>query len=101
MIICAAIKLINKYGMFNMELERPDELIVCGLRHGHCIQTIKELDEKWHKATKIQGFINHKGEFLDRKDAFEHAKECGQLSESTRWYKFDNNQRGLYSEDLY
>lgn len=101
MIICAAIKLINKYGMFDMELEKPDELIVCGLRHGDCFQTIKELDEKWHKATKIQGFINHKGEFLDRKEAFEHIKEIGQYN-ATQWYYWeDHNQYEMYSEDLY
>ena len=101
MIICAAIKLINKYGMFDMELEKPDELIVCGLRHGYCIQTIKELDEKWHSAKRIQGFINHKGEFLNRKEAFEHVKEIGQCNATQRYYWEDHNQSELYSEDLY
>ena len=104
MIVCAAIKLIRENDSKYIEkgyIVRPDELIVCGLRHGHCIQTIKELDEKWHKATRIQGFINHKGEFLDRKEAFKHAKEIGQYNETQRYYWEDHNQSELYSEDLY
>ena len=47
------------------------------------------------------GFMNHKGEFLDRKEAFEHAKECGQCNETQRYYWEDHNQDELYSEDLY
>ena len=104
MIICAAIKLIRENDSKYIErgyMVRPDELIVCGLRHGDCFQIIKELDKKWHKAEKIQGFIDHKGKFLDRKEAFKHIKEIGQYN-TTQWYYWeDHNQYELYSEDLY
>jgi hypothetical protein len=48
-----------------------------------------------------QGFINHKGEFLNRKEAFQYVYEIGQLSATTRWYHEDNGHEELYSEDLY
>ena len=94
MIICAAIKI----QMNNLN----EPTIVPCWRHGEGFGIIKNLVQDRSAYKEIaQGFINHKGEFLDRKEAFEHANECGQLSQSTRWYKFDNNERELYSEDLY
>lgn len=101
MIICAAIKLTNKYGMFDMELEEPEELIICGCRHGDCYKTMKNLKEHWFNSTISEGFVNHKGEFLDRKEAFEHIREIGQSNATQRWYWQDTNQTELYSEDLY
>ena len=94
MIICAAIKL-------NMQNELQTELIVPGRRHGDCWLVISQLNDNWRGATRTEGFITHKGEFLDRKEALVHALGCGQLSQSTRWYKFDDDQTELYSEDLY
>lgn len=95
MIICAAIKLIRRP---NME----ESLVVCGLRHCDCFKTIHHLEHEWREdSLKIQGFINHKGEFLDRKQALAHAQECGQLNATTRWYQQDHNIDELYSEDLY
>ena len=91
MIVCAAIKLTNESA----------ELIICGHRHWKCLVTIHNLSENWTNAKKIQGFINHKGEFLDRKEALTHALECGQLSATHRFYQEENNIDELYSEDLY
>ena len=65
---------------------------------------IKHLDERWRKVQRrniIQGFINHKGEFLNREEAFEHAKAIGQCNATQRYYWEDHNQDELYSEDLY
>ena len=45
--------------------------------------------------------MNHKGEFLDRKEALNHALDCGQLSTTNRWYQEDHSINELYSEDLY
>lgn len=91
MIICAA-----------MKLELPNKThVICGHRHGDCFQTFVLMSDEWHKATKTQGFIDHKGRFLDRKSALQHALECGQLSETTRWYQQDHGNDELYSEDLY
>lgn len=96
MIICAAIKINNNRTINNKEL------IVSGHRHGDCLQVISELyGADWLGCSKIQGFINHKGEFLDRKEALVHALECGQLSATNRWYITDHNIDELYSEDLY
>ena len=94
MIICAAMKL-------TMNNEAGTELIVCGLRHGNCLNTIAQLNSDWKNSSKIQGFINHKGEFLDRKEAFQHVKEMGQCNATQRYYWEDHGQEELYSEDLY
>ena len=95
MIICAAIKVEH-----TDEFGNPKEpLVVCGHRHGNCFKVISHLDINCVKMT--QGFINHKGEFLDRKEAFKHAKEIGQCNETQRYYWEDHKQEELYSEDLY
>lgn len=95
MIICAAVKI--KFVNSKDEIEK---LIICGLRHSNCYRTIRCLDEK-HTQWSKEGFINHKGEFLDRKEALQHAIQCGQLSQSNKWYKEDHKENELYSEDLY
>ena len=95
MIICAAIKIKGT----NSKAEDVDT-IICGLRHGDCFKTIRLLNLV-HKREEIQGFINHKGEFLDRKEALKHANECGQLTATHRCYQKTNNLKELYSEDLY
>ena len=95
MIICAAIDI-----RFINSKDEPCALTVCGHRHSDCFKVIRHLDNK-HTGWTEQGFINHKGEFLNRKEALIHARECGQLNETTRWCKEDNNQNELYSEDLY
>ena len=94
MIICAAIKL-------NMNNEAKTELIICGHRQGDCLITITQLSDNWRGCSKVQGFINHKGEFLDRKEAFRHALMCGQLSATTLEFKEEHKEDKLYSEDLY
>ena len=91
MIICAAIEI---------EIENAC-LIVCGRRHGDCYEIKSQLADKWKHGKVTEGFIDNKREFLDRIEAWTHAVECGQLSETTRWYKYDHNDRELYSEDLY
>ena len=95
MIICAAIKVEHTDVMgYNL-----DDLIVCGHRHGNCFEVMRNLDLSISSYT--EGFINHKGEFLDRKEALAHALECGQLSATHRYYQQDHNIDELYSEDLY
>ena len=95
MIICAAIKVehTDEFGV----PQKP--LIVCGHRHSNCFQIISYLDVNATHFT--QGFINHNGEFLDRKEAFQHAKEIGQSNATQRYYWEDHGQEELYSEDLY
>ena len=47
---------------------------------------------------EVEGFLNHKGEFLDRYEAYAHALMCGQLSDTTLHTKF--LERILFSEDI-
>lgn len=95
MIICAAISLTYK--------NSKDELkgvIICGHRHRNCFDIMRHMDIAT-KVNETQGFIDHKGEFLDRKEAFKHVQEIGQCTATQRYYWEDHNQTELYSEDLY
>lgn len=47
-----------------------------------------------------EGFLNHKGEFLDRLDAYDHAFMCGQPSVTTLENKAQRREYSLYSEDF-
>ena len=94
MIICAAIKLQMK------NLNEPT-IITCR-RHGDGFKIIKDLVQDREAYKEIaQGFITDEGKFINRRQAFIHACQCGQLSQTTKWYKQDYNQDELYSEDLY
>lgn len=90
MIICAALLLENK---------EQEEIVLPCWRHGDGYEMIREL----HIDAKVlkEGFMNHEGKFLDRYDALVHVMECGQLTQANRWYKEDNREAELYSEDLY
>lgn len=98
MIICAAIKI---------QVEGLDhETIIPCRRHGDGFKILKDLSFKSRVGYKelAQGFITHQGEFLNRKQAFNHAVLSGQLSQTTLWYIKDHNNDelcDLYSEDLY
>ena len=95
MIVCAALEL---------QIEGLDHTTILPCwRHGAGFQILKDLGYTPRTKYKVirQGFINHKGEFLDRKEALAHALEIGQLSATNRWYQEDHNIDELYSEDLY
>jgi hypothetical protein len=94
MIVCAAIKLT----MNNMA---GTELVVCGHRHADCLEVIHQLNSNWINAGQIHGFINHKGEFLDRKQALAHALEIGQLSQTHIDFQTEHHIHEMFSEDLY
>ena len=56
-------------------------------------------DKKFSEYESIdEGFMTHKGEFLNREDAWKHAEECGQLSTNVL---HTTNHKVLFSEDLY
>ena len=95
MIICAAL-LVQVEG-----LDEPT-ILPCR-RHGDGYSILRDLGYAPKKKYVVvkEGFIDHKGEFLDRYDAFIYAKDCGQLSQSTLWHKEDNHEIELFSEDLY
>lgn len=95
MIICAALLL---------QIEGVDHTTILPCwRHGKGFEILEDLGFEPKRGYKVikQGFMNHKGEFLDRKEAFNHVKEIGQCNATQRWYWEDHNQDELYSEDLY
>lgn len=94
MIICAALKIYDK--------EHDKDIIMPCFRHGVGLSVLKDLvGDKFGLNCIFEGFINDKGEFLDRVTALEHAQACGQISQAGLWYKSDHKENELYSEDLY
>ena len=94
-LLCAALKLAN--------LNDEDDFIVISCwRHGYGFETVRMLKDEYTSGRKIvEGFITTDNKFLDRTDALSYAYECGQISQAGRWYKQDNKEIELYSEDLY
>lgn len=48
-----------------------------------------------------EGFIDCRGDFLTREQAFQHALECGQIPAELRHLKSQRGEDRLFSEDLY
>ena len=73
MILASAIK-------FRIE-KTNKEVILCGARHGNIFAQLESLGFELQGGYKEieQGFIDHHNNFLTRKEAYEHAKEIGQL----------------------
>jgi len=97
MVLCAALKI---------EIHQNNEaktLILPCRRHGEGFAFLREFGTPTDRLFKVieQGFICTNGRYLNRKEAYDHARECGQLNASTLWYKTDHNDVELYSEDLY
>lgn len=98
MILAAAIKYkINGTG---------ETVVLCGARHGDVYAQLHPLGLKsTNDYEEIEdGFIDHHNNFLTRKEAFEHAKQCGQLSSKIIYEREHNECVGgtnLISEDLY
>ena len=63
-----------------------------GFNHGECF---KKLPQDANMRNTMQGFITNTGRFVDRRTAFEIAKQANQIECITK----DNNV--LISEDLY
>jgi len=84
-IVCAAIR--NKDGR-----------IICGSRHydGIMHSQILASNDDWAKNTVEQGFIDQRGIFLTRQEAYIIAKEANQIK---RRVGGDNEK--LFSENLY
>lgn len=96
MILCAAIKVT-----FQRNSE-PVTAVIPGYRHGNVWELMSTLGlPPKSEREDVEGFIDHQGTFLDRREAFEHARMCGQLSDTTLTYKQEKGEGELYSEDLY
>lgn len=94
MIICAAIKM--KFDQNGMIID----VVIPGYRHGNCWELAATLGAPT-KREDVEGFLNHKGEFLNRSEAYNHALMCGQLSDTTLTSKQEHQEYILYSEDIY
>lgn len=55
----------------------------------------------WTYESETQGFITDKGEFLNRRDAFQHTIDCGQGQPRRRKGAANYQGEELYSEDLW
>lgn len=89
MILGVAFKFANGE---TVELPKPN-------RHHHIIRHLHDTDRGNGLAgTKhTQGFVDEKGNFLDREEAARHAREIGQIGAVKR----TNPQHVLFSEDLW
>ena len=96
MILAAAIK-------YHIDKTNED-VVLCGCRHGDIFVQLKGLGFDARKGYKEleQGFIDHKGNFLNRKEALQHAIDCGQICEKIADAKTSGRDfPTLISEDLW
>lgn len=96
MILAAAIQITRK--------STNNTVVLCGARHGNIFDQMTLLGIKHDDITEeIEGFIDHKNTFLTRKEAYEHAKMCGQLCDKIIYERENGGVGGtnLISEDLW
>lgn len=99
-ISCAAIWYKDVEGTHNLRPVNLDRgIVVCGRRHGDCIQTVSTLAalrsvERGERSIgeMEQGFLTSRNRFLNRQEAGELAFKIGQVKVPTNC---------LFSEDLY
>lgn len=72
--------------------------IVLGVRH-YCPRMRDLLPEDWNASTCIQGFVDNRGNFHNRQEAWKIAEAAGQIFR--RCGGDDYNGGTLYSENLY
>ena len=94
MIICAAIKMKFKRN------NKTVDVVIPGHRHSNCWELAVSLGVPAERE-EVEGFLDHKGLFLDRSGAYDHAMMCGQLSDTTLISKRERKESILWSEDIY
>ena len=94
MIISSAIKIKLK--------ETGEKIIIHCHRHHYGYFMLKQLGFQPGDYERVSsGFIDHKGTYMTREQAYEHALECGQISATIREQKEKSNCKELFSEDLW
>lgn len=98
-IVCAAIR------------NRNTGVIICGPRHGNCINTVIETEVDTNPSCDIWvcGFVDQNNNFLTREEAWKIADANGQLRRPTGYERNYNDHRPpnvgdngyLFSENLY
>lgn len=103
-VICAAIwyKELPSQRLLPKNVDKG--IVVCGHRHGHCIDTMKSLGTLRtvtfgpdSVGEHEQGFLTNANRFVDRKEAVEIAVKAGQVYRNM----LINPNVGLFSEDIY
>lgn len=89
MIICAAIKDTRTGAVFG------------GIRHGFIYSAMHDAGITPPHEKAIEGFLDEKGNFYDRYEAYDIAMTNDQMSATARHYKLEKGERELFSEDLY
>jgi hypothetical protein len=87
-ILCAAVK-ISGAGIYR---------VVLGRRHSDAIRALKDTGIEWEDLMgcfHTQGFMTSHGNFLTRREAYDVALECGQITGLV------TEEKILVSEDLY
>ena len=82
------------------------EVILCGARHGDVFSQLDALGFEPRQGYEeiAQGFIDHKNNFLTRKEAYEHAKMCGQICANIIYDREEGRNpfgKNMISEDLW
>ena len=72
--------------------DRP--IIITGKRHADILERMFDYGFQYDRSTAVQGFLNDKNQFLDRRDAKFEARACHQLIEDTDYGE-------LFSEDIW
>lgn len=93
-ILCAAVAFVA------FQNDTP-VIVVPGARHADCFRLIRQVELEHTGLKEVQGFIDTAGQFHNRTEALEIAKNCGQLNQTTLWDIEDREQTELFSEDLY
>lgn len=94
MIVAAAIK---------FHIDKTDkDVVLCGVRHGDCFAQLRDLGFEPKKGYREieQGFVDNKGNFLNRKEAWHTAAMCMQLSLNDVITETRSDPE-LFSEDLW
>lgn len=98
-IVCSAIWYKDLPAQNYLPVNCDAGIVVCGLRHAHCIAAFNALSGLRSVTTEagnyVQGFLTNMNRFVNRDEADKIALECGQVTELS--YLKDE----LDSSDLY
>ena len=103
-ITCAAIWYKDLPTQTHLPKNVDKGIVVCGHRHGHCIDIMKTLGQLRSVVNGPdavgeyeQGFMTNHGRFVNRTEGMYIAIENGQ----TKRDRLNNELIGLFSEDIY
>ena len=109
-ILCAAIWYKDLKPKFDNPNQLPKNIkqgvVICGHRHHSCISILNvttglrsvETGES-SVGKNIQGFLTNKNRFVDRREAFQIARQAEQILKGSPVYGFESAE--LHSEDIY